>query len=114
MNNISIDTTIRLVEIIAIFTGSIGLMIKLGSLGLKVGRAVERFELVGEMQGNEISALKTEVGALNTIITQLAVQDQKFVTLEKQHQFLNEQINELRHGEGYVLPLTRKIYPNEK
>ena len=89
-------------------------MIKLGSLGMKVGRAVERFELVGEMQGNEISGLKTEVGALNTIITQLAVQDQKFVTIEKQYQLLNEQLNELRHGEGYVLPLRRNIYPAEK
>ena len=106
----TLDLTIRVAEVAAIIAGSLGLMIRLAGLGMTVGRAVERFELVGEMQGNEISALKTEVGSLNVIITQLAVQDQKFLALENQYNFLNTQINELRHGEGYVLPLRRSPY----
>ena len=99
---ITFDTGVRFAEIVAILTGSLGLMIRLGGLGVKVGRAVERFELVGEMQGKEISALKTEIGSLNTIITHLAVHDEKYTNLEKRLTFQQQEINELRHGDGFI------------
>lgn len=85
---LSLDAWLKVIEIISIIGGG-ALVVFSG------GRVAER------VQGS-ITALQEDVRKLNELVTKVAIQNQRIDMIEKV-------IDDLRRGEGYVLPLDRSI-----
>lgn len=64
----------------------------------KLGRVTERVENMLATQTKELTELKEETKKVGTILTTLAVQEQRLDLLDARYE-------ELRHGEGFVFPL---------
>lgn len=99
----NLTLVLQVVEIISITAGAVGVILRGGKIALQVGAAVERFQLVGEQHGRELSQLKTEVTALKEVIVQVAVQNQRLDSMENRVQLLDSRFEELRHGRGLVV-----------
>lgn len=76
------------------------------------GRAAERMEAaigatnkLASDQGEEIKELKKGFEKVADILTQLAVQHTRLNSMSERVALLDQRYEELRHGEGYVLPL---------
>lgn len=76
----------------------------------KLGRAMSKFELIGEQQAREIGELKTAVAAVAEIITKISLQSQRQDTFEERLNRHAKLIDDLRRGEGLVIPLWRSAY----
>lgn len=80
---VSLDSTLKIIEIMAIIGG--------GSLALIAGgRVAGRVETA-------ITTLQEDVRELNKLVRDVAVQGQRIDLIEKRYE-------ELRHGEGFVFP----------
>lgn len=71
----------------------------------KLGRAVTRFEMIGELQAKEIKELKEGVQEISVIVTQTALQNQRQDIFAERLLRMEEHIDELRHGEGFIMPI---------
>jgi len=97
---------------VAIAVGIAQIVSILGGGGLvayRLGRTTQRMESSIDLQkqlslqnGEEIRELKSEVKALNALMTEVALQK---VAIERLEQWYDE----LRRGEGFVYPLTRHL-----
>ncbi len=99
--DISLDTALRVCEILSIIGGGGLVAYKLGRSTEKIQAAIDGQAKSSEAQSAEISALKNEMKKLGDILTQLALQGQRLDMLDQRYE-------ELRHGEGYVFPLVKK------
>lgn len=95
----TVEATLRLAELFTII--GVG-----GTAIFKMGRAVTRFELIGSQQANEITQLKHGVEKLGEVTTALAVGKQRMDNQDQQISRLTGWYDELRRGEGFVLPLS--------
>ena len=77
----------------------------------KLGRAVEKFEVIGKQQAMEIGELKTEVKVVADVLTKLALANQRQDVLEERLERQEQLVDDLRRGEGYVLPLNPPSHP---
>ena len=93
---ITLPIALQFVQLIAIVAGG-------GMVSFRIGRATSRMETMVEQQAKEITGLKDEIKKLGEILTQLALADQRM-------NMMQQQIDELRHGEGMVLPLRKGAY----
>lgn len=71
---------------------------------LRMGRIAGRFEHIAEQQAKEITALKTAVDKLATVVTEVALQHQRQDIFDQRQNRLEEEMKELRKGEGWILP----------
>lgn len=88
-------------------TLAIELVTVVGSVGIvvyKLGNVVARFEAIGEKQAGEIGELKEDVKSLSKILTELALQSQRQTALQEQVNRIDRLIEDLRRGEGFILP----------
>lgn len=76
-----------------------------GVFVFKLGRAVERFEAVGEQQSREITELKNNMRTIADVMTKVALQTERQNTFDQRMGRAEELIDDLRRGEGYILPL---------
>lgn len=70
---------------------------------LKVGQAIGEFRAIGLQQAQEIKELKHATAKLGDIVTDIAVQTTRQDNLEKQHVILQQQLEDLRRGDGFIL-----------
>lgn len=70
----------------------------------KLGRAVERFENIGKQQAIEIHELKETMKVVSEIITKVALQNERLDSHSGRLGRMEETIEDLRRGEGYILP----------
>ncbi|MDE2096845.1 MAG: hypothetical protein KGL39_06320 [Patescibacteria group bacterium] len=84
------------VEILTLIAGAFGIAIRLG-------RAVERFEQVGVRHGQELTELKGEIKLLKDVVVKVAVQNERIDNLEHRQRLMDDRMEELRHGNGYVV-----------
>lgn len=104
MSATNLDSLLKALEILAIMGASIVFVFKLG-------RVTTRFELIGTMQGREISELKNEVKALSGILVNQALQTQRLDMQAERLVILEKRLEELRHGEGFVRPFKSELIP---
>lgn len=71
----------------------------------KIGKAVSRFEFIGEQQAKEIAALQKAVGKVGDILIEMAVQSTRMDDLTQRMSQAEAMIDDLRRGEGMILPL---------
>lgn len=80
----------------------------MGSAGIaalvKMGRIAGRFEHIAEKQAEEIESLKKSVESLTKVVTEVALQNQRQDMLDKRQGRLEEQLDALRKGEGWIMP----------
>ena len=75
-------------------------------------RFTERSTAIAE----RLSGVQEELKKLNTVVTDMAVQNQRMTAIEerisnqaKRLDMLDQRFEELRHGEGFVFPLEAKL-----
>lgn len=100
----NLDIALKAFEIVALLGGG-------GMIVFRLGRTTERVEQtlviqnkILEQQSDEIRSLKDETKKVNDVLLTIALQ-------KREIELLNERYEELRHGEGYVFPLTRTPQP---
>lgn len=69
--------------------------------------AIEAQKFVADNQNTAIRELKAEVLKLGEILTKLAVQDTRINNIADRVALLDARYEEIRHGEGFVMPLVR-------
>ena len=60
-------------------------------------------------QDRIIAGVEAELKKLNQVVTDLAVQNQRIGTIEERQERLEKRYEELRHGEGFVLPIAERL-----
>lgn len=102
-----LETALRFAELLAI-VGAGGLTI------FKLGRATSKFEAIGTQQAQEIKELKESVQELSKLTIANAVFDQKMQNNNDRVTRVEAQIEELRHGKGFIFPLESYIKPTDR
>jgi hypothetical protein len=94
--DLSLETMLRIGEILSILGGG-------GVVAFRIGRSTSRVEgvikaqaLVSTQHRDDIFELKTEIRKLNDVLQTLAAQQERM-------QGLQRQIDEMRHGRGFVV-----------
>lgn len=98
-------------EAAGIIVGGVGFFVNLIAVLVatyRMGRAVEKFEQIGLQQANEISGLKKAVESVADLMTQTALQSQRLDNLSARVTRNDQLIDDLRRGEGMILPLEMK------
>lgn len=90
--DIQLNDALKIVEIVSILGGG-------GMVAYKLGRATSRFEESLKLQAEEIQELKEETKKMGAVLSVVAVQDNRLNRIE-------EDMRELRHGKGWVNPLS--------
>lgn len=93
-----LDLIIKLIELIALVGGG-------GVFIFKMGRVVSKFEEVGKKQSSDIDELKKDMKVMVEVLTKQALQGERITALSARLTLIDKQIDELRHGEGFVYPL---------
>jgi len=104
MNAADADLIIRAIEVLALIGGG-------GIFIFKMGRAVSRFETVAERQSDDISDMKNDMKNLTKVMMEQAVHEQRMTNLSERQTLVEKQVDDLRRGEGYILPLFPKPSP---
>lgn len=100
MTDVNFDMLLKIGEFVG-FIGGGALVI------FKLGRTTERFELVADNQQKELAEIKDDVKGLNKVVTTLAVQGNRLDGMEQRLSIMDKRYEDLRHGEGFTLPLSR-------
>jgi replicative DNA helicase len=93
---VSLDVAFKTAEIIAVVGSAAAVFYKLG-------RTSERFEQIGINQAVEISSIKTTLEKLSSLVTEVALQKQELSGIRSQQNLINQQIEGLRRGDGYIV-----------
>jgi len=91
----------QIVQTIAVIGGG-------GIILVKMGRMMGMFEQIGTQQAEEISEIKGELKDLGKLLTTVAVQKNEINNLRDQVVMMQRQMDDMRHGEGFVLPISPK------
>jgi hypothetical protein len=91
----SIDSALKLIEIVSILGGG-------GMVAFRLGKNSQVVREAMRQQAAEIAALKDEIKELSKLVTEVAVQSKRLDILEQRYE-------ELRHGEGFVFPLATHV-----
>ncbi len=97
-----LDIVLKIVTILSI-VGGVGVIV------WKTSSMTTRFEMIGAEHGKAISEIKTEIKTMNALLTQVAVQKERLDNQATRLNLLDARYEELRHGEGYVFPLTSHL-----
>ena len=95
MSEINFEVIARVVEIASII-GAGGLVI------FKLGRAMEKFEVIGSQQAKEITELKDGVRTIGDLVTRMAVSNTRQDTFAERLGRMESQLDEMRHGDGFI------------
>ena len=90
--HVSLDTVFKLIEIVSILGGG-------GLVAFRLGKNSQVVREAMRQQAAEIASLKDEIKELSKLVTEVAVQSKRLDMLEQRYE-------ELRHGEGFVFPLS--------
>ena len=75
-----------------------------GMVAYKLGQSNQRQESTSSQTASAINEIKTELAALRTVMTDVALQKQELAQLRSDLGQLRQWYDELRHGEGLVYP----------
>lgn len=95
---------------------AVELVVFLGGVGAtiwKMGSAITRFEIIGTQQAKEIGELKETVKEVSKVIVQQALQTQGMDLIREQVGRQERLIDDLRRGEGFVLPINSRLVRQE-
>lgn len=91
-----LETTLKVAEIGSIVASAIVLFFKLG-------RATERFELIGKQQAKEISELKNNFEKFGGILIEMALQKERMDNQGVRFNLIEQRLHEMAHGRGFVV-----------
>lgn len=105
-----IDSTIRIIELVVVCGAAAVVLVKLGGAVTKFEGIGEKQSLIIERQGEDIKGLRVDFGSLRSVVIDMVVEKTRIDTHAMRLTVLERLIDELRRGEGYILPLTRSAY----
>lgn len=79
-------------------------IVAVGFAIFRLGRAVEKFEVVGRQQSMELSEMKSELKILTTVVKDLALQNQRQDMFEDRLGRYERTVDDLRRGVGWIGP----------
>lgn len=94
---------------IALLGNAVMLVGSVAAVVYKLGRAVEKFEAIGAQQASEITQLKAEVKIVTEVMTKIALTTQRQDVLEQRLNRQEQLLDDVRRGEGMILPLNRHL-----
>lgn len=95
-----IDIVVKILQLAVIIGGG-------GMLLYKGGRFVQRLDQTMTAQAADIKELKDETKKVTEVVTKIAVQDERLTSHDRRIQLMEDRWEELRRGEGFVLPLVK-------
>lgn len=105
----SLDAALKIAEIAGIAVAVVGGLGGGAALFYRLGGMTQRVEAAIAMQGNNIAVMQTDIRELNKLMTQVAVQSQRLDTHDHRLDMIERVQDDLRRGEGYVLPIERAL-----
>lgn len=99
---VSLDAALKIIEILSIMGGGAIVVYKFGRMSEKVEAAITS-------QGNNIVALQLDVRELNKLMTSVSVQKERLDHQDGRLERAERLIEDMRRGEGYILPLGRAL-----
>jgi methyl-accepting chemotaxis protein len=97
-----VDLAFKLLEIISIVGGiALGLR-EMGKASAKTDSSLKQQNDTLERQSKAMSGMQEDIKALNKIVTEVALQNQRVDMMAKQMDRLEHRIDELRHGDGWI------------
>lgn len=102
---LSLDNIFKLLEIVSILGGGGLVAFRLGRASQSVKESTERFETGMAAQAKQIEGVQNEIRTLNKLVTEVAVQNQRLDTQDSRLDAHDRLIEDLRRGEGFILPL---------
>lgn len=112
MEGLNINTVLYVAQILAIVGGGAVFLFRTGKSVAAMEQAVNALRDVVINQGNEIKELRSEMKQFGTVLTQMAVQKERLDMIASRLSLLDSRVEEMRHGEGFVFPLTRRPPPD--
>lgn len=101
MDKNNLAALLQLIQITAMIGGGALIL-------LRMGRMMGAFETIGTQQSREITMIKDEIKEIRTVVTHVAVQKVEINSLREEVGYLRKTLDELRHGEGFTLPIHPK------
>lgn len=95
MEAVTLDLIIRFAELLAIICGG-------GAVIWRLSATVARFEGIGRQQAKEIKELKDGLDKMTAVLTTIAVQDTRINHLSATITRLENSVEELRRGVGFI------------
>jgi hypothetical protein len=81
------------------------------AIGLfKLGGAVATFKAIGQQQAYEINQLKVAVASVATLMADNSLLTHRVETVEHRLNHMDKLVDDIRRGEGAILPLFRSAY----
>jgi hypothetical protein len=99
---LSPENLLKLAEVASILGGGV-------VVAFRLGRTTQRFETAVSMQGRQINMLQADVRELNKLMTEVAVQATELNSIRARIDLMDKRYEEMRHGEGYVMPIFPKV-----
>lgn len=90
----------------------IAVIMTLLTTGSRMGKMSGTLEEGMKAQNAVIGELKDEVIGLRRVVTDIAVANKRMDNQDQQILQLRKEMDELKHGEGFVMPLTRLSSPH--
>lgn len=112
-SNEVVGSVLNLTTLIVFIGGLAGFLINLVAIivaSYKMGGAVKEFKSIGLQQAKEITELKNTVSGVAELITKWAITNERLDGMSMRLGRAEVQIDELRRGEGLILPLEGKRY----
>lgn len=106
---ISIVLVLQVVASLATIGGMCFAIFKLGRNTQKVESGIEKAAEAVKAQKEEMSDLKAEVRELGKVLTTMAVTTTRLDALSESLTRAHNYIDEMRHGEGFVYPLSAHV-----
>lgn len=100
--DIGAEIIARAVEVFST-VGAVGVVV------YKLGKTVQKFEALSTQQSLEISELKGDIKVVSDIVTKVALQNQRLDMGDQRVNRLEQIVDDLRRGEGKILPLNRRL-----
>lgn len=97
-----IDTWLKIFTLVATIAG-------LSAVIFRLGKATSKFEQIGKQQSQEIVDLKMSVTDINKTLVQVALQTDRLNGLSERQTRVEKLIDDLRRGEGFILPLMDQL-----
>lgn len=93
---------------LTVLSAIVGFLLNMGAIAVaiyKLGRAVEKFEMIGKQQAEEIGELKDSVKIIAELITKEALVTQRQDTFAEMLNRFEARLEGFARGEGFILPV---------
>lgn len=115
--NVSLDTLLRLLEIVSLVGGGIFIAFKFGRATARIELSIVTQKELSDAQNKAIEKwqgeMKEEIKKIGDILGELAVQAERMRGQDERLNMLRRDMEDLRRGHGFIVSTPSFPYPSE-